>query len=225
MELVHAQPQQFPQMKFWNDPLHPFSELLEHALTGSSEYRSLDGCIHYKSLSVFSTENTEWASYVLSIQKAASKVGFSRGYSGKLMGAIQELRHNIVDHSQRTDTGYVVFSASSGKFEFVVADRGVGVLNSLRNNPDYADLQDHGLALEKALTNGVSRHPSNTGHGTGFKPTINGLANISQTMRFRSGDHAREYNRFPSGEIVDRTVQKSFIDGFLVAVACDAAMV
>jgi hypothetical protein len=49
--------------------------------------------------------------------------------------------------------------------EFVVADRGIGVLSSLKQNPEYADLSDAGAALQLAITDGVSRFPSETGHG------------------------------------------------------------
>jgi len=45
--------------------------------------------------------------------------------------------------SQRNDTGYVPLSLEPGRFEFFVADHGIGVLTSLRSSPSYAYLTDH----------------------------------------------------------------------------------
>ena len=47
--------------------------------------------------------------------------------------------------------------AEPGAFEFVVADRGIGILRSLRRCDSYAALPDKGKAQEAALTDGISR--------------------------------------------------------------------
>ena len=203
--------------------LNQFSDLAASVLRGAPAYQSTNRNIQYSSLSLFSDENTVWTALSIAIKKAAKRAGFSDAYSGQFAGAIAELHDNIVEHSEHVVSGYVVFAATPGRFEFVVADKGVGVLEGLRNNPKYSDLSDAGLALEKALTYGVSG-TGIAGRGTGFKPTIEGLANIAHWMRFRSGDHVRSYLRDDIGEIEARTRQKVSIDGLVVSVSCDASM-
>ena len=44
------------------------------------------------------------------------------------MGALGELQDNVFEHSGRPDSGLVAYGASTGAFEFVVADAGRGVL-------------------------------------------------------------------------------------------------
>lgn len=203
--------------------LNQFTELITNVLRGTPAYQSTSRNIEYSSLSLFSDENTVWTALAIAIKKAARRAGFSDAYSGQFAGAIAELHDNIVEHSEHVISGYIVYAASPGRFEFVVADKGIGVLRGLRDNPTYIDLTDAGLALEKALTYGVSR-TGIPGSGTGFKPTIEGLANISHWMRFRSGDHARSYLRDNMGEIEARTRQKAPIDGLVISVSCDASM-
>ena len=55
-----------------------------------------------------------------------------------------------------------------GAFEFVVADRGIGVR---RRRAAYAALTDEGKALEAALTDGLSRHGPVSNRGLGFAST------------------------------------------------------
>ncbi len=74
----------------------------------------------------------------------------------------------MVDHSQRNDTGYVAFSLEPGRFEFVVADHGIGVLASLRSSPSYAYLADHGRAIELVLSEGVQGTTLKMGMALGF---------------------------------------------------------
>ena len=42
------------------------------------------------------------------------------------------LHANILEHSEHEYSGYLVFDATPNRFEFVVADARVGVLQSLR---------------------------------------------------------------------------------------------
>lgn len=88
------------------------------------------------------------------------------------------------------ETRVLAFRAQRGVFKFVVADRGIGRLASLRSCPEYAELQDHGKALETALADGASRHGSQSGHGHGFREMFTGLMNLQAAPRFRSGDQA-----------------------------------
>jgi anti-sigma regulatory factor (Ser/Thr protein kinase) len=162
-----------------------------------------------------------WTDFAMRSKRAALSAGFSDDDSGKLIGAIGEFYSNVTEHSERTETGYIVFAASPGRFEFVVADAGIGVLNSLRSNPKYAKLDDAGSALELALSEGVSRYQGESGHGFGFRPVFLGLANMSRFLRFRSADHSRELKRLTDGDIEARTIQKSHLNGFFCSVLCE----
>jgi hypothetical protein len=70
---------------------------------------------------------------------------------------MRELENNIHEHSENAATGLLAFRAARGVFEFVAADRGIGILSSLRQSAQFAALQDHGRALREALTDGTSR--------------------------------------------------------------------
>ncbi|RWO03763.1 MAG: hypothetical protein EOS07_32600 [Mesorhizobium sp.] len=175
----------------------------------------------YTSVDKLGRDELAWTDFVLRAKRAAISAGFSDDYGGKLTAAIGEFYANVIDHSGRIDTGYVVYSASPGRFEFVVADTGIGVLNSLRSNPTYAHLADAGTALEYALDEGVSRYYTEQGHGFGFRPLFVGLANISRYMRFRSDDHSRSLTRKADGSIDAQTSQLANTSGFFCCVVCD----
>ncbi|BCH55348.1 hypothetical protein ACQZ61_06065 [Agrobacterium vitis] len=154
------------------------------------------------------------------IKRLSIGAGFSNDHSGKFVAAIDELWSNVVDHSQRYETGYIAFEIAPGKFEFVVADYGVGILASLNSNPIYADLADHGRAIELALSEGISRYHKDEGHGFGFRPLFIGLANIARVLRFRSGDHAREVIRLNSAPPQARTYELAPLPGFFCSITC-----
>ncbi|WFU13034.1 hypothetical protein QA646_27135 (plasmid) [Rhizobium sp. CB3090] len=161
-----------------------------------------------------------WTDMINRLKRLSINAGFSNDHSGKFLAAIDELWSNVVDHSQKSDTGYIAFSLEPKRFEFIVADHGVGVLASLKSNPAYADLTDHGRAIELVLSEGVSRYYTEDGHGFGFRPLFVGLANIARSLRFRSGDHAREIVRVDEGAPVSRTYEVAFLAGFFCSVVC-----
>jgi hypothetical protein len=117
-------------------------------------------------------------------------------------------------------SGIAAFRAGSGQFEFAVADGGMGVLDSLRSGPDYAHLGDHGEALQLALTDGVSRFGPQAKRGGGFRPIFVGLANLSGSLRFHSGDHAVVIDGRKIDSMAAKTAQKAHLQGFLASVAC-----
>lgn len=161
-----------------------------------------------------------WGDAVNRLKRAAINAGFANDHGGKFAAAIGEMYNNVIEHSQAVGTGYVAFDATPGRFEFVIADSGIGVLESLRSNPEYAHIGDSGTALERALNEGVSRH-AEPGRGQGFRPLFIGLANISALIRFRSADYGRIIER--SGEsISSQTVQLAPLVGFLSSVTCYA---
>ena len=142
--------------------------------------------------------------------------------SGKLVAAMKELENNIHEHADAPETGILAYRAEPGAFEFVVADRGIGILNSLRRYAAYAALPDEGKALEAALTDGVSRFGPNSNRGYGFRPIFIGLMNLHGELRFRSGDHALTMDGTSPTLTTSRISQKAPLDGFFASVRCHA---
>jgi hypothetical protein len=160
----------------------------------------------------------QWASHA---ENAAVASGLARGLVSGLMGALGELQENVYQHSGRPETGLVAYAAVNGTFEFVVADAGVGVLASLRENPDFAQLADSGEALRVAVSDGASRHGRASGRGYGIGQLFRALAHDSAELRFRSGDHAlRLWGDAPSLRGQFEVAQKARLDGLIVTVRC-----
>ncbi len=166
------------------------------------------------------TEAAAWAAFGLAAQKAAVAAGFANKIAGQLIGALMEMQSNIYEHSEAPATGLLSFHAAPGVFEFVAADHGIGVLNSLRRNAAHAQLADHGAALQLTLTEGCSRFGDNIGRGMGFRPLFIGLANLRGSLRFRSGDHALTMDGDHPTLVMARLAQKPFLPGFFTAVRC-----
>ena len=160
-------------------------------------------------------------SFLLNAHTAARAVaGLPVHAARHLAAAMEELENNIHEHSEASDTGIIAFRATSGIFEFVAADRGIGVLQSLRRCPAYNHIADHGTALRAALETGTSRFGPNSGHGNGFRPIFLGLANLNGALRFRSGDHALTIDGSSPQLTTSQLQQKPQLDGFFVSVRC-----
>ena len=167
-----------------------------------------------------SDHETSWVSFGLAAQQAATGAGFPKRIAAQFVGALGEMHSNIYEHSGCSGTGLLAFKASTGIFEFVVTDLGMGVLKSLSTCPSYASLTDHGEALRLALTDGCSRFGPSAGRGIGFRPLFVGLANLSASLRFRSGDHALTIDGYKPSLVTARTSQKASIGGFFAAIRC-----
>ena len=94
-----------------------------------------------------------WDSFMFSMHKAMLAAGFSSAFSRGLVGAMDEMQNNVHDHSNAIDTGVVAYRVGRDRVEWVVADRGIGVLSSLRSGA-FPSLTDSGEALKIALTDG-----------------------------------------------------------------------
>jgi hypothetical protein len=165
-------------------------------------------------------DDTKWTAFLYQAQRAAVTSGFPKKIAAQLMGAIGELQGNIYEHSEAARTGLIAFQATRGKFEFVVSDRGIGILASLRGCPDYASLSDDGEALSCALQDGNSRHGVAAGRGMGFRQLFIGLANLNGALRFRSGNHALTIDGRSPTLLMAKLAQKPQIKGFVASVSC-----
>lgn len=168
--------------------------------------------------------DTRFTDFLMTAKRAGRRIsGLSPAISAQLVAAMAELENNIHDHANATETGVLAYKAEPGLFEFVAADRGIGILRSLRQCESYAALADEGEALRAALTDGVSRHGLNSRQGHGFRPIFTGLANLRSELRFRSGDHAITMDGTNPDLSTARIRQKALIDGFFASVTCYAA--
>jgi len=162
-----------------------------------------------------------FTSFLMDVQRAARDVAQLPGTTpGQLAAAMEELENNIHEHSDAAQTGLVAFRAARGIFEFVAADRGIGILTSLRKCPAYLGLSDCGAALESALKDGTSRFGSDSSRGHGFRPIFLGLANLQGSLRFRSGDHALLMDGTSPDLTTAQLAQKPPIDGFFASIRC-----
>lgn len=158
--------------------------------------------------------------FLIAARSAAESVGFVKSVAQSLAAAMREMESNIHEHSGAAGTGILAFQARPSLFEFVAADSGDGVLATLREDEEFADLTDHGLAMHAALQENVSRYGRNSGHGNGFRDLFLGLAHLNADLRFRSGDHALLISG-PHPELkTARLAQKNPYKGFLAAVRC-----
>ncbi len=175
------------------------------------------GCVK---VSQITADRRFWTEFAMRGKKAATQSGFAADTAGQLFAAIGELRDNICEHSENPASGYLIYDAAPGHFEFVVADSGVGVLTSLRSHHYYSHVTDAGTALNLALSEGVSRHHDDRGRGRGFRPIFVGLANASEHLRFCSGDHTREMMRAKDRGVLSSTRQRAPLNGFFCSVRC-----
>lgn len=167
-------------------------------------------------------ESLLWDQWAKHVENAAVASGLPKGLAAGLMGALGELQDNVFEHSGRSETGLVAYGAKTGKFEFVVADAGRGVLASLRESPEFTHLADCGAALRLAASDGTSRHTSDSGHGYGISQLFRALAHHNAELRFRSGDHAlRIWGDAPSLAGQVELFQKAWLDGLTVTVRCE----
>ncbi|MEP7246758.1 MAG: hypothetical protein ABI885_24190 [Gammaproteobacteria bacterium] len=134
---------------------------------------------------------------------------------------MREIEENVHVHSERAHDGVVGFRGTASDFEFVVADSGIGILQSLRKSPDYENLTDSGAAIAIALTDGQSRlRHINPQHGSGFRELFVGLANLNGELRFRSGDHAYVIDGSSLDVISGSPHQQQDLRGFVASVVC-----
>jgi hypothetical protein len=162
--------------------------------------------------------------FLIAARTAAEASGLVKPVAQSLTAALREMESNIHEHSGASSTGILAFQSRPSAFEFVAADCGYGILATLREDEEFADLTDHGLAMHAALQENVSRYGRRSGHGNGFRDLFLGLAHLNADLRFRSGDHALLISG-PQPELkTARLAQKASFKGFLAAVRCQPMM-
>lgn len=220
LELLHTPRLNLPAEPKWLD-MGPFVGLIEAKEKRRNWFEKANHHLGLVWIDDLLADQTKYTSLSQRARAAAEHAGFHKTQSRQIIAAMLELYSNVIEHSSSPETGYISYYGYEGVFEFSVADRGVGLLKSLRTNPKYSGLTDAGTALELALREGVSRHPDAPDRGRGFRPIFVGLANISRHIRFRSDDHICELSRLSDGSIPARVIQKADSDGFSSFVRCE----
>lgn len=190
-----------------------------------SDYNDCAGAFPLSSINPITSTGPEWDQWTTHAENIAKAQGLNPHLVAGLLGALIELQDNIYEHSGAPETGMVAYATTPSSFEFVVADRGMGVLSSLRQNPKYAEVSDAGVALGLVITDGVSRFPSETGHGQGFNQLFRALVGHNAELRFRSGDHAltlRPGSDFTKGASV--LAQVASLAGLSISVFCNGGV-
>ena len=144
----------------------------------------------------------------------------SKTHKASVCGAIVEMIDNIFEHSGAIPSGIVGFLSTNEFLDICVADAGVGILKSLKQNPAYAYLADGGMALSLAIKDGASRFPTSQGgdgRGHGFRTLFQGLNSLDAEIRLRSDDYSLEVG---GRGIVDKNPsisQQAQLRGFVVS--------
>lgn len=157
--------------------------------------------------------------FLLGIHRALVDRGWPSQLSRGLMGALAELEDNVHLHSLNSTSGVVGFRLTDGEAEFVVADNGIGVLQSLKSGA-YPRLSDSGEALSLALSDGGSRFGRRSGHGFGFSPLFSNLASHRADLRFRSDDQVLSVGGLSPSLNQARLTQQARLPGFMVYIVC-----
>jgi anti-sigma regulatory factor (Ser/Thr protein kinase) len=184
---------------------------------GKTRWLSNDGAFGYLSGADLACEST-LQHFKTEPHLAALKANVPSATAGQIGAAFGELIGNIIDHSAAIPSGFAAFRAKTRAFEFVVSDRGMGPLASLTTCAEYASMSDHGEALQAIIETGVSRFGAGSGHGHGFRPIFEKLADMSGQLRFRSGDAALTLDGRFGDKVKLQVAQKSPISGFYASV-------
>ena len=128
-----------------------------------------------------------WTAFVKRAEATARDVGFADSVAAGLAGAIRELADNIFQHAESLTSGIAAFARNPDRFEYVVADSGIGMLASLRKASEFRSIRDDLEALPLAVTPGVSRHGRGVGYGYGYRAVFLPLRAANGSVRLRSG--------------------------------------
>jgi hypothetical protein len=205
----------------------PFAATIEKAMAHDqicgAEYHARAGVFPLRRHAPEGDGADQWSLWASRAEQAAVAAGFPKPIAAGVIGAMGELQDNVFRHSQKPDTGLAAYAATVGAFEIVVADSGVGVLASLRECPDYADLRDAGAAIKVAVEDGNSRFGHARGDGFGMGQMFRALANHDGELRFRSDDHAlavRGHSPSLQGHV--ELGHKARLTGLTISVLCRA---
>lgn len=95
-----------------------------------------------------------------------------------------EVLDNVLTHSERRcGTAIMRYLPEASKIQILVADDGIGVMNSLRTNPMYAEISEVD-AVRDCIADGVT---DGKGMGFGLYSTARLIKNVGITLEIHSG--------------------------------------
>jgi anti-sigma regulatory factor (Ser/Thr protein kinase) len=152
------------------------------------------------------------------LREQLGQAGFTPKMAKALSGALAEIIGNIWEHAQTTIPGLLAYQCADERLTASIADVGIGVLQSLRSNPTYANLRSSLHALRTAMVVGVSRI-TNQNRGHGFDELLRAVADNHGTVRLRSGQGILSFH----GSTDIRTAAGAYgvdLPGLHVALTC-----
>jgi hypothetical protein len=162
--------------------------------------------------------DSEWRPFFYATRDSLASAGFSIDGSRAIAGAFGEMANNVWDHSMSEYSGLFAFQVQPERVTFCIADVGVGVLQSLRQNSQFASLKTSTAALSTALKDGVSRF-GNQGRGYGFSDLIRGVSNQWGISRLRSGE-GKVVLDHTSDQLTRHSSYLPFLPGLQVIFTC-----
>lgn len=104
---------------------------------------------------------------------------------------LSEVCHNVFEHNEGKTVGYAAMQAYTSRqgkkfLQVSVGDDGLGVPETLRRNPQYANLTDDSDAIIKSFENHVSEFDDPT-RGNGLYHLLELVVNHKGTLTVRSG--------------------------------------
>lgn len=142
--------------------------------------------------------------------------GFPARLARGLTGGVAEMVDNVWEHAEIPTPGLLVYQVQQRRFRFSVVDTGIGILSSLRKNPQYRWLDSSMEAVGLAIRPGVSR---SEGGGMGFPTLFHALADLWGNARLRSGEASLVIDRTRDERTFDRTYLP-LLPGLHVSVRC-----
>lgn len=132
-----------------------------------------------------------WSRFLERLAASLKRNGFPSGSHQALAGAFEEMADNVIQHSnfgtQSPANGFAAYMVGQGKISFTIADVGIGVLESLKHNPEFAQIPNGRTALDLIAREGASRRTGQR-HGRGYRDLFTGLARFNGTVRLRSSN-------------------------------------
>lgn len=166
-------------------------------------------------------DDNGWVAFVQRARVSAREAGYSHDVASAVAGAIEELADNVVQHSRADGPAFAGFAKKSKRFEYVVADTGVGMLASLQECPEFRSLRDDLEALPLAIRSGISRKGRNSGCGYGFRAVFAPLRFASGYVRLRSGAAVLEIEGYGPHRDTGVCSQRHDYKGVIVSATLD----
>jgi len=127
------------------------------------------------------------------LRSEIASAGFTTVTAKALTGAVSEMINNVWQHANSQAPGLLAYQLEPQRVHIAIADNGVGVLVSLRTNPQHASLRTSMAALKAAMRVGVSRY-TEPAHGYGFDTMLRAVADQWGAVRLRTGQAVLEFH-------------------------------